>query len=69
MSWLSENLYTIMVSLILILIVSASVRHMIKNKKAGKTSCGCGCSGCAMAGSCHSQNHLTEEKDNRRKRQ
>ena len=26
---------------------------MIKNKKKGKSSCGCNCAHCAMAGSCH----------------
>jgi hypothetical protein len=28
---------------------------LIKDKKAGKSSCGCNCSHCAMAGKCHSQ--------------
>ena len=27
----------------------------IKDKKAGKSSCGCNCANCAMAGKCHSQ--------------
>jgi hypothetical protein len=27
---------------------------MIRDKKAGKSSCGCGCANCAMAGKCHS---------------
>jgi hypothetical protein len=26
---------------------------MVKNKKQGKSSCGCGCSSCGMKDSCH----------------
>ena len=52
-SFLTENLATIIISSILILIVYAIVAQQIKNKKNGKTSCGCGCSGCAMSSICH----------------
>ena len=48
-----ENLSSIIVSLILIVIVVAVVLKLIKNKKNGKSSCGCGCSNCAMKGKCH----------------
>ena len=55
MTWLSANLPTIIVGLVLLLIVGLIVRNMYKNKKAGKSSCGCGdeCGGCASAGMCH----------------
>ncbi len=53
MAWITANLGTIIVSLILILIVAAIVAKMLKDKKAGKSSCGCGCSGCAMSETCH----------------
>ena len=51
--WLMENLATILVSAVLILLVLAVVRRMMKNKAEGRSSCGCGCGGCAMRGSCH----------------
>ena len=35
-------------------IVTLAIISMIRDKKAGKSSCGCGCANCAMAGKCHS---------------
>ena len=35
-------------------IVTLAVISMIRDKKAGKSSCGCNCAKCAMAGKCHS---------------
>ncbi len=53
MSWIIENIGTIVICLLLVAIVSAIIIRLIKNKKAGKSSCGCGCQSCAMAGACH----------------
>ena len=50
--WLSENIGTIGVSLVLILIVALIIRGMIRDKKKGKSSCGCKCSHCPMSASC-----------------
>ena len=44
---------TAIISLILALIAIGIVRNLIKNKKAGRTSCGCGCEHCALKGECH----------------
>lgn len=52
-NWLIENLATIIVSLILAGIIAAVIMKLIKNKKNGKSSCGCGCKGCSMRGKCH----------------
>lgn len=30
-----------------------AIFSLIRDKKRGKTSCGCGCSNCAMNGECH----------------
>ncbi len=49
-----DNAATIIVTLILAAVVAAALIKIIKNKKSGKSSCGCGCSGCAMKNSCHS---------------
>ena len=53
-TWLVENIATIIISIILISVVVLIIRNMIKAKKNGKSSCNCGCENCAMAGSCHS---------------
>ena len=34
-------------------IVVLIIAHLIKNKREGKSSCGCNCSGCAMKDKCH----------------
>ncbi|MCR5429244.1 MAG: FeoB-associated Cys-rich membrane protein [Lachnospiraceae bacterium] len=51
--FLSENLGTIIVSAVLLVIVFFVVRSMIVARKKGKTTCGCGCANCAMKGTCH----------------
>ena len=46
---------TIFVSAILVVIVAMIIYKQIKNKKEGKSSCSCGCSGCAMSEVCHNK--------------
>ena len=55
MTWLSANISTIIVGLVVLAIVGLIVRSAYKNKKAGKSTCSCGdaCGGCASAGMCH----------------
>lgn len=53
LDWITENLSTIVVSLILVLVVAAIIRKLVRDKKKGKSSCGCNCAHCAMAESCH----------------
>ncbi len=55
LAWLSANISTIIISLVLLLIVAAIIYKLVKDKKKGKHSCGCDCAHCAMAGSCHSK--------------
>ena len=62
LSWLQENIGSIVVGLILLVVVVLIVRRLILDKKAGKHlcggscgSCGGGCSGCPMQGKCHSK--------------
>lgn len=52
--WLSANLATVAVAVILAAIVAAVIWYMVAQKKKGASSCGCGCSSCAMSGICHS---------------
>lgn len=53
MLWLSENLSTIIICIVLAAIVGLIIFSLIKNKKKGKCSCGNNCGCCPMGGSCH----------------
>ena len=58
-TWLSANLVNLVIVAVLALIVGFAIRSMIRDRKAGKSSCGCSCascgacSACAMGGACH----------------
>ena len=56
MDFITQNMGTIGVLLVLALVVALIINNMRRDKKNGKGSCGCGCSGCAMKDSCPSQN-------------
>ena len=43
---------TVIIGLLLAAVVVGIITRMVKNKKAGKSSCGCGCSGCPMSSEC-----------------
>ena len=51
--WISANLSTILITLVLIAIVVLIIRSLICQKKQGKSSCGAGCAHCAMHGQCY----------------
>lgn len=53
--WLAANWVNILVIALVAAAVFFAARSLIKDKKAGKSSCGCNCSHCAMAGKCHSR--------------
>lgn len=53
LTWIIDNIATIIICAVLIAIVAAIIVSMIRNKKKGKSSCGCGCSDCPMSSSCH----------------
>ena len=55
LDWIAANLGTILISLVLAVIVTLIVVYLLRQKKAGKSSCGAGCAHCAMHGQCHSQ--------------
>jgi len=52
-AFIAENLGTILVSGALLVIVGLVIASIVKKKKRGGTSCGCGCDGCPSASSCH----------------
>lgn len=53
MTYLMQNLGTIVISAVLLAIVVLIVLRLMKNKKVGKSSCGCNCAHCALHGTCH----------------
>ena len=44
---------TVLICAGLATMVALIIAYLIKNKKEGKSGCGCGCSGCAMRDQCH----------------
>lgn len=53
LAWITGNIGTILISAVLLLVVVLIIRKLVKDKKKGKSSCGCNCAHCAMSGSCH----------------
>ncbi len=46
LSWLAEHIIDVILILAVVLTVVWIVRGMIRNRKAGKSSCGCDCGSC-----------------------
>lgn len=61
-TWITANLGTIVVSLILIVIVAAVISKMIKDKRNGISSCGGNCAHCSMCASC-GKKEKTDKRD------
>ena len=54
LAWLSANLINIALILVIALVVGLLLRSMIRDKKAGKSSCGGNCADCGACGGCAS---------------
>ena len=54
LAWLSANLINIVLIAVIALITGLVIRGMIRNKKAGKSSCGENCSSCGVCSGCSS---------------
>ena len=50
--WLTENISTVIIAVILLAALTAIAVKLIRNKKQGKSSCGYGCKNCALSGKC-----------------
>ncbi|MCD8188345.1 MAG: FeoB-associated Cys-rich membrane protein [Ruminococcus sp.] len=53
LDFLKENIGTIIVGLIVFAIVALIVIKMVRDRKQGKSSCGCGCEHCQNSQYCH----------------
>ena len=51
---------TLIVGLIVAAVVGFAAFKMVKNKLEGKSSCGCSCGSCPMAGKCHGEERADE---------
>ena len=52
--WLSENWGSVVVLGVLSLVIGVILFCHFRAKAQGKSTCSCGCEGCAMRGACHS---------------
>lgn len=51
-SWIADNLSTLLVGAATLVVIGLAVRAMIRNKKSGRSLCGTDCSGCPMSQDC-----------------
>ena len=51
--WISANAGTLIVLAVLLILVALAVVKMVRDRKQGKSTCGMGCGGCPMSGTCH----------------
>lgn len=56
--WIYENIATIIICVILIAAVTASIATLVRDRRRGKSSCGCGCADCPMSSSCHPEKRV-----------
>ncbi len=52
LTWLSANLVNIALIAVIVLVTGLLIRSMIRDKKAGKPSCGGSCAGCGACSGC-----------------
>lgn len=55
LAYIASHMGYIVVTLVLILIVAAIILRMVRDRRSGKSSCGCGCKNCANAPYCPPQ--------------
>ena len=59
MQWIADNIGSILVCLAVFGLLALLVASLVKQKKQGKTTCGCGCEHCAMRCACHANSAQT----------
>ena len=61
--WIAENLGTIGISILLVILVVDIIIKMINDKKQGKSSCGGNCAHCNMCAACRQKAEQTGNKE------
>ena len=51
-TWLAENLGTILISIVLIVLVTVIIRTLIRDKRMGRSTCTGSCASCKMCVAC-----------------
>ena len=52
LTWLAANWINILLCAAVVLLVGLTIRSMIRDRKAGKSSCGGSCANCGACGGC-----------------
>ena len=63
LAFFSQYGYTILIIAALIALFGFLLAMLIRERRAGKSSCCGGCAGCAMAGTCHAQTGAKKEEE------
>ena len=53
--WVINNIGSIIIGSVLLIILTLILVSLIKRKKKGKGRCGCGCANCPMSKSCNTK--------------
>ena len=64
LTWLSNNLINILIIAVIVLVVGWIIRGMIRDKKAGKSCCGCNCAACGACSRGASEHKIQNAKNN-----
>jgi hypothetical protein len=61
--FLKQNVGTIAVLAILATVITLIAVRIVRNKRRGVSSCGCGCSDCPYSGKCHAGAENKDQKN------
>ena len=61
LTWFANNSGTIVVVVILALVVAGILFKMIRDRKQGRSSCGCNCAQCGMGSACRQNKENQKE--------
>ncbi len=53
LTWILTNLGTLVVTMVLLAVVGLVIWGMLRDRRKGKCTCGCGCQNCSMGRACH----------------
>lgn len=53
LGFLAANWGSVLIGALVAAVIVLIVVKLVRNKKKGKTSCGCGCDHCPSSGMCH----------------
>ena len=61
-AWITENLGTILITLVLILVVTGIILKLVRDRKKGISSCGGSCAHCGMFQNCSARQRREGEQ-------